>query len=540
MLYCISVCAVMSPACSQAQLRLMTKNKYEGYEPFAESTSTKCVTITLNKESSFPEDSSCGYESRFQHVRTLSNTRVPSKNRSYIVEEAKNNADPLVIPLKREAKFSEPQPCPDRIDWTSLTIVYVLTLVSEASRGLLMPTLWPFFRSHGGTQNDLGAFIAAISFGRMLATVPIGLLSDHFSTTIILCLACLTQCFAHLLYACAPSLRILYLARIICGIGSTTTSLGRAHLTYAVPAHVRTQYFGYLSAIQFAGVGLTPVFGGLLAFIPSSTSPFSFAPLNGCTYPAYVLALTNLLCAFLVREYYKEPARTVSTSVENSVSQTIEASTYGSTTPTITKTFSSVTKPDFIALVICLLVNLFLKGVTSAFETVIVPFLSERYDLSIGSASSCVSILGFAGVLIYCSMRFLAHRTSDRRLVLRGLIIICVGCLALSIRPATSFMGVPIYIGCIGIAWSVGAPIAQAADLSLFSKLLVGLPVGGFIGIFSTSGALAPLVAAVFATKIWTAFGQEAVFMSLFALVSTSCLLVVLFYRRLTISPVLP
>lgn len=89
---------------------------------------------------------------------------------------------------------------------------------------------------------------------------------------------------------------------------------------------------------------------------------------------------------------------------------------------------------------------------------------------------------------------------------------------------------------CLGTAWSVGAPVAQTATMALFSKAVTktGLPVGGFISVFSACGAISPLGAVIGGTRLWASQGRRAVFIALAVIAGLGLILVVKMYEGLS------
>lgn len=410
------------------------------------------------------------------------------------------------------------------VDYVSLFVVYFITLVSEAARGLLLPSTWPYLQSLGGTRAALGLLIASFSAGRMATTIPLGYASDHFSAGAVLGAASLVQVIGHLAYALAPSVPTLIFSRVVVGFGSSTMSVCRAHLTRAVTPADRTQHFAYLSALQFVGFAVLPGVGGLLASLP--TFNLSGIALNGFTYPAYVLIFANLAAVLLIHMLYFDPP-------SSSTGSSSPTSNNGATPPLSDDGIA----PDGTALLVCLLVNITFRGVVAELETVATPFLMDRFALTYAASSYYISLLGFFGLIIYLNFKPLARAISDRNLVLLGLILLLVGSVPLASPALTRSMSLWPYITLIGILWSIAYPIGQTAVLALFSKVLAGLPAGGFLGLFSASGSLARIMFAMFAGCIWGKLGDDAVFATIAGYVVLAAVLVLFNYRRL-VSPV--
>lgn len=393
-----------------------------------------------------------------------------------------------------------------RIDWLSLAVVYFVTLVNDASRGMLLPSTWPYLHSLSGTKEMLGVFVSTLSFGRMLATIPLGHLSDNHSPGLILIWSSVIQIIGHLMYAIAPNILLLFLSRIIVGIGSGTLSVCRSHVARAIPHTSRTYHFAYLSALQFIGYAVLPGPAGLMDKLPQF-SFFGLFVFNGFTYPAYALVIANIICIFLVSLFYVEP----SSSVVHDRPSPVDSET------TITDPISTTNtmQTNFVALFLCLAINVFFRGAVAQFEVISVPFLMEQYNIKYDTSSVFLSVTGLFGLLIYVFFRPIARAFSDRYLVGVGLLTILASCLPLAVRSVSRHLPLAVYVFCLGLTWSVAYPVGQTAVLSLFSKLLAGLPSGGFLGLFSMCGSVSRLVFAAITGWVWSRLGREAVFVCL-------------------------
>lgn len=415
-------------------------------------------------------------------------------------------------------------PPPGHVDWVSLLVIYWVILVSEASRGLMLPSTWPFFASLGGSKPLLGVFVASFSIGRMATTIPLGYFSDRYPTSSVLAIASVIQIVGHLLYAVSASLPMLFASRIIVGFGSATMSVCRAHVTRTIPLMLRTHHFAYLSALQFIGFAVLPGLGGLLAKLPH-LKPLPFMPLNSFTYPAYVLVVCNFVAIILVQMFYFNPP--------DALQMRALRDTHAQQTHADPSVQPSSLAPDALALLVCLLVNVVFRGVVAEFETISTPFLMEQFDLTFAQASFRISLMGFFGLLVYLSFKPIAKQFSDRLLVFVGIVLVIVGCFPLSIQPLTTHMSLSMYVMCLGMTLSLAYPLGQTAVLALFSKVLAGLPAGGLLGVFSATGSMARIFFAILAGAIWSEFGRESVFAVILAYMSIATAIVLLSFKRL-------
>lgn len=113
-----------------------------------------------------------------------------------------------------------------------------------------------------------------------------------------------------------------------------------------------------------------------------------------------------------------------------------------------------------------------------------------------------------------------------------GLAVIAAGCRPLGVKTIVENMGIVGYMVGLGMTWSIGYPLGQTAVLSLFSKVLGGLPMGGFLGVFSTSGCAARIVFAMVAGKMWNEFGMESVFIGIVGYVMVALAMLGVYFGR--------
>lgn len=395
-------------------------------------------------------------------------------------------------------------------------MLYALTIVAEAARGLLLPTLWPYVSSAGGSKAAYGLLVSSYSFGRMLSVVPLGYLSDMLSPASILILASLLQAVGHALYAAVPTIAAMFAGRILVGLGSATTSIARAHVTRAVSSSRRTEALAHLSGVQFVGFAVLPVAGGALAKLPIISLPLG-ARLDACTYPAWLLAIANLLCIPLIAAHYSPPSPPTPPP---------------SPTTTPPPSSSTGTAGDGLsAILACLAINLVFRGVLAQLETISIPFMTEAYGTSPATASLYMTIIGILGTALYFSFRTLSARAADRALVGAGLAAVAVACAPL----ATAHVALPAYLVLLAFVWGVAYPVGQTAILALFSKALHGRAVGGFMGVFSASGAVSPLVLSVLTGWLWAHYGRRSVFASIVGLAAAAAAVLYMAWHSLRV-----
>lgn len=409
---------------------------------------------------------------------------------------------------------SSAQAVSNGVDTASLSVIYAVTLVSEGARGLLLPSTWPYFQSVGGTKEWLGVFVGVLSFGRMVITIPIGYLSDRYSSAYVFYITSTLQIIGHLLYIYWPSVRALIAARLIVGFGSSTISSCRAYIARAVPEHERTYHYAYLSALQFVGFAMLPCVGALLSFLPESKC--MGVVLNGYTYPALVLAACCAATIAVTYFFYDAPP-----PLRGAHLQRTESSR---------KPHTAI---DYWPISVCLLTNFIFRGLIAELETVTAPFLIEQFNLSYTQAGAYFSLFGMVGVAVYMFFKPLSRACSDRILIFLGLVIFVIGTMPLATPVIATVLPLSCYVTCIATLWGIAYPVGQTGTVSLFSKMLQGLPTGSLFGVFSATGSASRICFAVLAGAVWGLLGPEWMFSTIVFFAAFAMLIVSATWHKL-------
>ena len=143
-------------------------------------------------------------------------------------------------------------------------IICSVVLIGDMNRGVLFPIMWPLVQELGGNAVWLGYAVGAFSFGRIVASPILGRMSIECgysktlisSTTIIICGSLL---FANVYRV--GSLYFLIFAQFMLGVGSGTLGVTRAYVADITATRERTTYIALLTAVQYGGFTITPIFG---------------------------------------------------------------------------------------------------------------------------------------------------------------------------------------------------------------------------------------------------------------------------------------
>jgi ceroid-lipofuscinosis MFS transporter 7 len=182
-------------------------------------------------------------------------------------------------------------------DTVGFSIVCLVILIGDMSRGIMFPSMWPLVSSLGGSSVTLGYAVASFSFGRILVSPLFGTWSVTQGYTKTLLTSCSILLLGTLIYAQVENVgttQFLIFAQIILGIGSGTLGVTRAFVAEVTATRNRTTYMAWITAVQYAGFTVTPFLGAFFNIVLQDVEIQ-----YGCVYIIYVYLFQILLLRFL-------------------------------------------------------------------------------------------------------------------------------------------------------------------------------------------------------------------------------------------------
>jgi DHA1 family tetracycline resistance protein-like MFS transporter len=187
---------------------------------------------------------------------------------------------------------SLPEKTPGR---AAFTFILAMIFLDFLSFGIIAPVLPDLIRSFEGGDFGrasvmIGYFGLAWNAMQFICSPILGAWSDRFGRRPVILLSCLGYSIDYVFMALAPSLRWLFVGRIISGITASNVSTAFAYVTDTTTPETRAKAFGMISAAFGFGFVIGPVVGGLLGTY-------------GLRYPFWAaagLSLINALYGFFV------------------------------------------------------------------------------------------------------------------------------------------------------------------------------------------------------------------------------------------------
>ena len=349
-----------------------------------------------------------------------------------------------------------------------LGLLFFAVLVDLVGFGIVLPVLPFYAKDFGADLLQIGLLFTIYSLVQLVMAPLWGRLSDRVGRRPVIILGLLGSAFAYAIFARADSLAMLFLSRIVGGIGGSTIPVAQAYIADVTPPGRRAGGLGLIGAAFGLGFVIGPALGGVL----SGLSPGSPAAPG---YTAAALCLGNALAALLWLPESRRPGTSGRTSRFN-----------------LPAALAEVARSRQIRLI--------LAGylcITMAFSTLF-PTLSmlasERFAMGTRQAGYLFALLGIVSVIVQGGLvRRLVPRFGERTLLRVSGVPFCLGLLlvgAATTGPALLAGLVLIGIGYGGSIPSVLALLSRATDPERQGAVLgLGQSVGSVARVLSLTMA---------------------------------------------------
>src|SRR5689334_1693581 len=154
-----------------------------------------------------------------------------------------------------------------------LTVLMVTAFVDMLGLIIVYPLL-PFYATRlGANAAMVGALIAAFSVAQLLSAPAWGWMSDRYGRRPAILVGLLVSAVAYLIFAVAGSIWLLFVSRIIQGLGGGTIGVVQAYVADISEGKDRAKALGWLSAVTSLGAVVGPAIGSLLVRVGGQSAP---------------------------------------------------------------------------------------------------------------------------------------------------------------------------------------------------------------------------------------------------------------------------
>lgn len=176
------------------------------------------------------------------------------------------------------------------MDKKILTLLLVV-FIDLIGFGIVIPILPLLISKSGGNAFLVGTIIASFSAFQFIFAPILGRLSDKYGRRPVLILSSILNSISYFMIFLFPQIWVLFIARMLAGIGSANISVAQAYIADISTTHQRTQRFGMMGAVFGLGFIVGPLLGGLVSQQFSISAAFAL--------PA-VLSLINSVLIFII------------------------------------------------------------------------------------------------------------------------------------------------------------------------------------------------------------------------------------------------
>ena len=343
-----------------------------------------------------------------------------------------------------------------------LTVLMITAFVDMLGLIIIYPLL-PFYAQHlGANAAMVGALVASFSVAQLLAAPVWGWLSDRYGRRPAILVGLLLSAVAYVIFAFAGTLWLLFLSRIVQGLGGGTIGVVQAYVSDVSEPKDRAKTLGWLSAVTSLGAVVGPAIGSALVRF------------GGHHAPGIGSALLCALVSIFAWKYLKEPYHTATMEIPI----TARKATGGGA---ITRVILHPNEPaPRLILIYAIAIGAF-YGTTPILPLI----LGERLGINEQNVGYFVMYLGGVGVIVRTGLLGrLIERVGEARLCRAGLVLLAAGLILVSQIYSYPMMFLSFTLMPLGTAFIFPAVTA------MLSRVVAKSERGLYMGVQHTFGGI--------------------------------------------------
>ena len=343
-----------------------------------------------------------------------------------------------------------------------LTVLMITAFVDMLGLIIVYPLL-PFYAQHlGANAAMVGALVASFSVAQLLAAPVWGWLSDRYGRRPAILVGLLLSAVAYLVFAFADSLSLLFLSRVVQGLGGGTIGVVQAYVSDVSEPKDRAKTLGWLSAVTSLGAVVGPAIGSALVRF------------GGHHAPGIGSALLCGLVSIFAWKFLKEPRHTATMEIP-------VAGHKASGPGAIARVILHPNEPaPRLILIYAIAIGAF-YGTTPILPLI----LGERLGINEQNVGYFVMYLGGVGVIVRTGLLGrLIERVGEARLCRAGLVLLAAGLILVSRIYSYPMMFLSFTLMPLGTAFIFPAVTA------MLSRVVAKSERGLYMGVQHTFGGV--------------------------------------------------
>ena len=344
-----------------------------------------------------------------------------------------------------------------------LIVLMVTAFVDMVGFAMVIP-LVPFYATQmGAGATIVGVLISAFSIAQLLSAPTWGRLSDRFGRRPAVLMGLGVSAVGYVVFAVAGNIWMLFLSRVVQGIGGGTVGVLQAYVADASDPHDRAKGLGWLSAATSAGAVVGPAFGSL------------FIVWWGHAGPGFGATAFCLLSAIFAWRFLREAVG------QHTAEHRAKRALQGGEGRAVLRVATRGREPA------SRLIWIYAVAIGGFYGTapLLALLLSDRLGVTERNVGYFVMYLGAMGVLVRAGFLGWAVRTlGEARLARLGLILLAAGLATVSQAHSLSTMAISLTLMPLGTAFTF--PCVTA----LLSRVVAADDRGLYMGVQQTFGGI--------------------------------------------------
>ena len=364
-----------------------------------------------------------------------------------------------------------------------MPVLFLIVFVDLVGFGIVIPLL-PFYAEHFGAGPEVVTMVMASYSLAQLFTAPLwGRLSDRIGRRPVLLASLAGSVLAYLALAAAPSLLVLFLARIAAGAMAGNIAAAQAYIADVTPPERRAQGMGMIGAAFGLGFILGPAIGGVLAGHDPANVDFVLPALTAAGLSALALVGTILV----LRESLdrSQPPR-----------------------PRVARLAAARRVLGRPGIAPYILIGFATVSVFAGMETTFALWSSRTFGWGPAQNGYLFAFVGILGAVLQgLAIGRLTRRFGELRLLAAGLFLLAVGLFGLGMAGSVAMLFATSAL--LGI----GFGLANPSLASLVSRSADPADQGMVLGVYQSASSLSRVVGPLLAGVAFAHLGKSAPFL---------------------------
>lgn len=360
-----------------------------------------------------------------------------------------------------------------------ISVLMATAFVDMIGFAIVFPLL-PFYAERLNAEPwIIGWMIASFSIAQLLCAPLWGRFSDRYGRRPALLLGLTISALAFLVFAIADSILLLFVTRVVQGVGGGTTGVAQAYVADSTEPKDRAKALGWLSAATSAGVMFGPVIGSLVFNL-------------GVAAPGLVAASLCLINVGFAARWLPESGDTPEPGAPRNVPP---------------RRSIQETRMEFLKHPrgeIARLVWIYAVGMLGFMSmTAVLPlYLGDAFGVTERTIGAFFFFVGMLSILMRAIvLGRLVDRFGETRVMRMGAALLCLGLLSIPLPQNVLLAGLAMALVPIGTALlfpSVSALVSHRTERN---------EIGQMLGVQQQFGGVARVAAPLWATAVYQALG---------------------------------